>query len=501
MSRFLRKHLINKTFIYFIVFILKAIVVPESSWSYLTAPEIGTGWDHSFVRKSDGTLWAWGFNSAGQLGDGTSVNRYSPVQVGADSNWDFVSGGYGWTVALKSDGTLWAWGRNGQGQLGDGTTVRRFSPVQIGTDNTWVSVKAGNAANLALKSDGTLWAWGHNGGGQLGYIPTETCPTPSGGQPCSTSPRQVGTDTDWVSIVAGGYYSAALKSNGTLWTWGSGDDGQLGLGDRTNRYSPEQVGTDTDWISITAGEYHTLALKANGTLWAFGNNWYGQLGVTSTETCGSPDNPCSTVPVQVGVDSDWAVLAASGFTTLALKSDGTLWGWGRNSAGQFGDGTNINSSFPVQTGTETDWLTVSGGGNHTLALKTDGTLWVWGIDDYGQLGFATTETCTTPYVTFYCSKSPVQLLDAGCIYQIRIAGVSPLYYFSLQTAYDTAMGGAVIQTLDAVFSENLDINRNITATIEGGYDCDFSNDTENTIINGNIMISGGSVTIKNVILE
>lgn len=506
MRKFTKSRFAISTFIFLFIFI-KFIVAPDISQCDVT-PKIATGWDHSFVIKADGTLWAWGQNTAGQLGDGTTIDRFSPVPVGTDNNWIFASGGYGWSLALKSDGTLWAWGRNGSGQLGDGTTIRRFMPVQIGTDNSWVLVKAGNNHNLALKADRTLWAWGVNNNRQLGFNTTETCTTPHD-VPCSTIPVQIGTDANWISIFAGGYHSVALKSNGTVWTWGNNYAGELGYASSEMcthplgfqfpcTSSPTQVGTATDWISIASGEYHTLALKSNGTIWAWGDNYYGQLGFDTTENCSGPDTPCSTTPQQVGTDTDWVMVTAGGFQTFAIKSNGTLWEWGR-----VGVWPNPYIHSPTVVGNDSDWLTVSEGGNHTLALKTDGTLWTWGGNDFGELGFTTTETCSNPYVTWYCAKSPVLLLHAGtCPYQsFRITAGSPLYYNALQSAYDVAANGSTIQGSALSSVENLSFSRNISVTLQGGYDCDYISASGKTTINGSVLISDGNVTLEHFILQ
>ena len=168
---------------------------------------------------------------AGQLGDGTTIGKYSPVQIGTDSDWVSIAAGYAYTVALKSDGTLWAWGRNDNGQLGDGTTTSRLSPVRIGADNNWISIVAGAAHTIALKSDGTLWSWGRNMYGELGDGTTTE----------RHSSVQIGAGGNWVSIAAGGYHSISAKSDGTLWAWGYNAYGQLGDGTTTDRYSPVRI--------------------------------------------------------------------------------------------------------------------------------------------------------------------------------------------------------------------------------------------------------------------
>ena len=202
------------------------------------------GGSHSIGLKSDGTLWAWGDNTFGLLGNGTNTDTNTPVQIGTDTNWMAISGGFGHTIALKSDGTLWAWGRNDEGQLGDGSSTDRNTPVQIGTATNWTAISAGSQHTIALKSDGSLWAWGYNDDGQLG----------DGSSTDRNTPVQIGADTNWTAISAGGYHTIALKSDGTLWAWGYNNEGQLGNG------------TNTDTNTPARSLYVTPSAGSNGTI-------------------------------------------------------------------------------------------------------------------------------------------------------------------------------------------------------------------------------------------
>ena len=181
---------------------------------------LAAGSYHTVTIKTDSTLWAWGLNDYGQLGDGTNENKNSPIQIGAETNWASVAAGEAHTVAVKTDGTLWAWGYNDYGQLGDGTNSSKNSPVQIGAETNWASVAAGEGHTVAVKTDGTLWAWGLNDYGQLGDQTNKN----------KNNPIQIGTDTNWASVAAGRYHSVAVKTDDTLWTWGYNDEGQLGDG-------------------------------------------------------------------------------------------------------------------------------------------------------------------------------------------------------------------------------------------------------------------------------
>ena len=324
--------------------------------------------------------FAWGSNSGGQLGDGTTTARKTPVQAGTGTQWVSATAGQNYTLAVRTDGTLWAWGDNSSsGQLGDGTTTNRSAPVQVGTGTNWDSVSAGLLHTVAVKTDGTLWAWGNNGSGQLGDGTTTN----------RSTPVQVGTSTAWASVAAGGTHTVALRTDGTLWAWGDNLRGELGDGTTTARSAPAQVGT-AHWASVAAGQHHTVAIKADHTLWSWGWNSLGQVGD------GTTINRLS--PVQVGTDTDWSSLGVGGTTvhSLAIKTNGTLWAWGFNRDGQVGNGTTTNQTSPVQVGTDTDWASAATGQWHSLAVKANGTLWAWGNNESGQLGDGTTTSQSSP---------------------------------------------------------------------------------------------------------
>jgi len=226
---------------------------------------MSAGINHTATIRADGTLWTWGANGSGRLGDGTTTDRGSPTRIGADTNWAFVSAGGNHTVAIRTDGTLWAWGGNWSGLTGLGTTEgNTLVPTQVGTDTNWASVSAGVTHTVAVRTDGTLWAWGTNEHGRLG----------DGTTTLRNIPAQVGTDTTWASVSAGTEHTVAVRTDGTLWAWGSNWEGALGDGTGIHRSTPVRIGVATNWASVSAGFNHTVAVRTDGTLWAYRQNHF-----------------------------------------------------------------------------------------------------------------------------------------------------------------------------------------------------------------------------------
>jgi alpha-tubulin suppressor-like RCC1 family protein len=360
------------------------------------------------VKRSyfdQGGLWGWGYNNYGQLGTTTiGTGTSSPVQTFAGgTNWKSVScGGYN-SAAIKTDGTLWTWGLNLYGQLGnnDSGVGERSSPIQTvsgGTD--WKAVAGGDNHMTAIKTDGTLWTWGFNTSGQLGTndITHRSSPiqTVSGG-------------TDWKQVSAGRSHTATIKNNGELWTFGDNTYGQLGDSSLLHKSSPIQtIAGGTNWKSVICGGYHTTAIKTDGTLWVWGENASGQLGVG--------DVAIRSSPVQtVAGGNDWKSVGAGYANTAAIKTNGELWNWGRNDYGQLGTNDRTSRSSPIQTvAGGNDWksVDVGVGGLHTVALKLNGEVWNWGYNLVGCLG----DNSVAP------KSSPVQTVAGGTNWKMVVCG-------------------------------------------------------------------------------
>ena len=339
----------------------------------------------SYSSPFAGELWAWGENGQGSLGLNNITTYSSPIQVGTDTNWSVLNNSGSEAQAgagIKSDGTLWMWGRNQYGALGLNDRANRSSPTQI--PGTWLvpnddvpyndrtgSIQVRNDGTLAVKSDGTLWSWGYSNFGQLGDSQNNVD---------YSSPVQVGTDTTWKHVTGGdgGNGVAGLKTDGTLWVWGRNQNGSLGLGSlNEHRSSPTQL-PGTTWFGITMQAQTTQAIKTDGTLWVWGGNNVGQLGLNNTTSHYSP----------VQMPGTWRNCGCTvADSQLALKTDGTLWAWGRNENGELGVNNRTNYSSPIQIpGTTWVNITASRAASTVLATKSDGTLWSWGANQKGILG-------------------------------------------------------------------------------------------------------------------
>ena len=364
------------------------------------------------------TLLTWGTNGSRQLGDNTSVNISTPVTTFAGgTNWKQVACGYRHTTAIKTDGTLWTWGNNGSGQLGDNTSVNRSTPVTTFAGGTnWKQVAGGYRHTTAIKTDGTLWIWGQNNFGQLGDNTTINILTPvttfAGG-------------TNWKQVSCGGYFTAAIKTDGTLWTWGNNGSGQLGDNTSVNRSTPVTTfAGGTNWKQVAGGQNYTAAIKTDGTLWTWGNNGSVQLGDNTSVNRSTP------VTTFAG-GTNWKQVAGGGNHTAAIKTDGTLWTWGSNNNGQLGINAVVNRSTPVTTSAgETNWKQVACGNRHTLAIKTDGTLWTWGGNFNGPLGNNTTTLRRTPVTTFAGGTNWKQVAGGYAFTSAVTSGTDPTFFIS-----------------------------------------------------------------------
>jgi len=327
-----------------------------TNWRSIEISKAGSGVVPSTASgvKTDGTLWLWGSNAYGALGNNTLIDNSSPVQtISAGTNWKNISlASGGVAVATKTDGTLWSWGRNSVGQLGDNTIISKSSPVQTFSSGTnWKTVNTSALHASAIKTDGTLWSWGSGDFGELGN-------NLSGGFNRTSSPVQTTSGgTNWKSSSASAFFMIALKTDGTLWSWGCATGGQLGLSDIINRSTPTQMASNgTMWRSASTGAVHSVGIKTDGTLWVWGQASSGKLGTNSGII--NVSSPVQTV----SGGTNWRVAYAAHFNSRAIKTDGTFWSWGSGFAGIRGDNILFDRSSPVQTiSGGTNWRTTSNG--------------------------------------------------------------------------------------------------------------------------------------------
>lgn len=347
----------------------------------LKPQSIACGSDHSLVI-SNGTVKSLGRNDYGQLGDGSTIGRGTPVTVSSLTNVVAVAGGENHSIALKSNGTVWTWGDNSNGQLGDGTTINRNIPVQVSGISNVAAIAANWMHSVALKSDGTVWMWGRDYG---------------------TTPAQMGNLSNVVSIATGAYFVLALKNDGTVWAWGDNGAGQLGDGTYTTRNLPVKVDSLTNVIEITASEDSSYAIKNDGTVWSWG---YWEMVGYPVSGGGN-----QSTPAQITSLSGVKAITSSYHHVLALGTGGAIgsfWSWGQaNNYGELGDGTFfVDRRTPVAVIGISNVTAIATGRDHSLAVKNDGTIWGWGRADYGQIGFNTT---MTNYPSL--SKTPIQILN------------------------------------------------------------------------------------------
>jgi len=358
----------------------------EGGWECQGEPSVCTtipynalsgGGAHVCALRSDDTTLCWGFNSHGQLGDGTQQSQFVPTEMNGLPGIVAISAGGYHTCAILSDGTLWCWGSNAYGQLGDGTTTDSLTPVQVADLTGVTSVSAGGGHTCAVKSDGTAWCWGKNFHGQLGNLTTtgEDVPNPD--------PVQVDSMSGASIIKVGAEHTCVIKSDATVWCWGWNNQGQVGDNSISPaETSPRQVVNLPTAVDIDLGFGHTCALRSNGEVLCWGWNLAGQLGNGSSVSF-------SQTPVLADVTNATAIV--SGFAhSCAVLSNGTAWCWGWNWYGQLGNSTTTGefdaNPDPVQVNNMTDAVLVSTKGEYTCATRVDGTVWCWGRNVVGQLG-------------------------------------------------------------------------------------------------------------------
>jgi alpha-tubulin suppressor-like RCC1 family protein len=349
---------------------LDPVPVPGDHWARVVATTSST----ACALKDDHSLWCWGDNPS-TIGDGNQADQSLPETELSSSAWSAAATGNSTCAINNGDQSLSCWGPNTYGELGIGRapgTGGTATPQVINADKDWTSLCAGQRHTCAIKSGGTLWCWGDDAAGQLGQ--------PSS----STSPSLVNLDTDWSTLACGDLHTCAVKTNGTLWCWGSNSKGQIGTATSLGSFvtSPSQVGTGTNWSSVSAGSAFTCAIPTDHTLWCWGDNAVGELGHGASPAA-------SSSPLQVGAGNSWTTVSASGTNACGLQTDQSLWCWGSNTGtggtGMLGSGDTAAETTPISV-SGGSWSSVAVGAGQTCATRSNGSLWCWGSDTMGQLG-------------------------------------------------------------------------------------------------------------------
>jgi len=326
---------------------------------YVMAPQVVSSYSHNIALSTDGTVWGWGYNSSGELGDGTTVNRSYPVKVQGLSGIVQVALGNHESFALASDGTVWGWGDNSIGQLGDGTSGnQRLTPVHVLSLSGVKAIATGMdpaapMQNLAVKSDGSVWKWG-----------------------LSTS--QVAGLSDIIWAALDNSHSIALQSDGSVWTWGSNNVGQLGDGTTTAHTSPQKLSTLSGIVNVVTANTHNFAIKADGTVWAWGGNSGGSV-------LGNGNTSNVLTPIQLSNLSSAIGVATNDYASLGIQAGGAVWGWGANVSNLFGD-DSASHTTPTQITVFGNARIVSVGQNFTIVVDANETLLSAGNNALGQLG-------------------------------------------------------------------------------------------------------------------
>ena len=364
---------------------------------------ISAGGNSTAAVKTDGTAWTWGANNRGQLGIGSNSDQYTPVKIQSIQDIEEIAIGNEHMLFLQTGGNVYACGENSYGQLGDGTQVQRTSPVLIDSVTNVTQIAAGNNCSAVVDSIKDLWSWGDNTYGQMGDNYTAEVSSPT------SIPNPNGAIKN---VRAGDDFTMILYQDGTVWTCGANDYGQLGFVDPESKNQLTKIPGLTNVTEIAAGGNFALARKNDGTVWAWGNNQYGQLG--------NGTNTNSGIPVQVSGLGNITKIDAGFQFGMALKSDGTVWTWGSNDNGQLGDGTFTNSNIPVRAGSLTGITTIAAASTHALAASSN-QVFAWGNNSYYQLGDGSTTN----------SNLPVAIYNGNCY---KLGGG---YYYSAMQCSDS----------------------------------------------------------------
>lgn len=346
-----------------------------------TLTGINPGGLHTCAIDVTQSLYCWGYNGNGMVGDGTLTSRSTPTLVGANGNFSQVATGYAHSCALTTTGAAYCWGRNSSGELGDGTTVDRLVPTPVLGGLSFTSIDVGYNHSCGITSLGAAFCWGGNGVGQLGTGQT--------GAPAVT-PVAVSGNLSFSMVRAGYYHSCAIQSGtGAAFCWGSNWMGQAGANSTADFLAlPTAVAGGYVFTQLDAGGYHTCGTTATRT-YCWGWNGYGQLGAASNATC-STAQPCARVPVRLNSSLRFIGVTVGINHSCAVESTGDIHCWGSNSHGQIGDGTTTSQQNAKRVQVATGFKSILAGGSFTCGVSLDNQAYCWGSNQFGKLGLGDT---------------------------------------------------------------------------------------------------------------
>lgn len=351
-------------------------IINESINSNAKYIKVEAGHTHTIALKDDGSVWSWGSNSYGELGNGTFEDSTVPVKVKNLTDVQMISAGANHNVALKNDGTAWCWGYNNDGQLGNNTKMNSSVPVKVTGLKDIEYISTGYSFSFAIKNDGTIWCWGNNCAGQLSDFTLKVYSYKDWSEPV-----QAKRIDNAISVTGGNFHSIAIKENGTIWCWGASWGGALA---ETEIKYPIQVKALEGIKSIDAGNIFNIALKDDGTVFSWGVNDEGQLGNGN-----KGQDTSNGVPELIKGLNNVSLISAGHKHVVVLTANGDIYGWGNAEAGQLGDVGNQSTSLPLKLTPIPNVIDISAGKNHTVALTEEGKILSWGENRYGQLGDGT----------------------------------------------------------------------------------------------------------------
>lgn len=360
--------------------------------------QMSVGLGHACGIKEDQTLWCWGSNQQGQVGDGTTIDRATSMQVDPGARWTQVAAGGDVTCALKPNGTAWCWGENGSGQLGDGTNNDSPVPVPVTGGHTWKSLSAGMWHVCGIKSDDTIRCWGSGWAAQIG----------DGSGNSFNVPTAISGGGTWKQVAAGAYNNCAIRTDNTMRCWGANWYGEVGDGTTTNRYTPVAISGGGTWKHVSVGDSHTCGIRTDDTVRCWGENPGGALGDNTQID--------KSVPTAISGGGTWLKVSAGTGFSCGVKSDNSLWCWGSNYSGQLGDGTTTNQLIPTAYAAGGSWNNVEGGNSIVCGHETNGQIRCWGAAYIA--GDGTSELVLSPMAID--DKGPWKQVSGGMVHTCAI---------------------------------------------------------------------------------